>query len=206
MKIDVKDLSNKTVGSISLAESVFGLPERKDILLEVIRWQLAKRRSGNHKTKDMAEVSGSGKKPFRQKGTGRARQGNKRNALMRKGGIPHGPVVRDHSHKLPKKVRALGLKTALSVKQSAGQLIVVDSFDLKSLKTKDMVKSLESMGIQSGLFIDADQISENFSKAASNVIGIDVLPHQGLNVYDILRRDHIVMTKAAVEKIEGRLA
>jgi large subunit ribosomal protein L4 len=205
MKIDVKDIQNKTVASVTLSEEVFGLPERKDILHRVVRWQLAKRRSGNHKTKTISEVSGTGKKPWRQKGTGRARAGSLRNPIMRGGATIFGPVVRDHGHDLPKKVRALGLKTALSVKHKAGSLVVIDSLDLKSNKTKDLAKLLENFGFKSALFIDADQINENFACAVSNIIGIDALPHQGLNVYDILRRENLILTKAAIEKVEGRL-
>ena len=205
MKLDIKDLANKTVGSVTLSKEVFGLPERKDILHRVVRWQLAKRRAGTHKTKDVAEVSGTGKKPFRQKGTGRARAGSLRSALRRGGGVVHGPVVRDHSHDLPKKIRALGLRTALSVKHQAGDLIVIDSLELKSGKTKDFSSILKKMGIKSGLFIDADAIPEATKQAAANINGIDVLPHQGLNVYDILRRQNLVMTKTAIEKIEDRL-
>ncbi len=205
MKIDVKDIQNKTVASVTLSEEVFGLPERKDILHRVVRWQLAKRRSGNHKTKTISEVSGTGKKPWRQKGTGRARAGSLRNPIMRGGACVFGPVVRDHSHDLPKKIRALGLKTALSGKYKSGELVVVDSLDLKSNKTKDLVKILENFGFKSALFIDADQVNVNFACAASNIVGIDALPHQGLNVYDILRRDNLILTKAAIEKVEGRL-
>lgn len=205
MKVDVKDLSNKTVGSLTLSETVFGLPERKDILHRVVCWQLAKRRAGTHKTKDVAEVSGTGQKPFRQKGTGRARAGSLRSALRRGGGVAHGPVVRDHSHSLPKKFRALGLKIALSIKQKAGELIVVDSLETKSNKTKEFAGILNGMGVRSALLIDADSVPEQTAKAAANIIGIDVLPHQGLNVYDILRRQNLIMTKAAIEKIEDRL-
>lgn len=205
MKIDVKNFENKTVDSVTLSESVFGLPERKDILHRVVRWQLAKRRGGNHKTKNISEVSGTGKKPWRQKGTGRARTGTLRSPIFKGGATIFGPVVRDHSHELPKKVRALGLKTALSLKAKNGSLTVVDSLDLKSGKTKDLAKVLESFGFKSALFIDADQVNPNFSNAVSNIIGIDALPHQGLNVYDILKRENLVLTKAAIEKVEGRL-
>lgn len=205
MKIDVKDIQNKTVASVELSDEIFGLPERKDILHRVVRWQLAKRRSGNHKTKTISEVSGTGKKPWNQKGTGRARAGTLRNPIMRGGATIFGPVVRDHSHDLPKKIRALGLKTALSSKMSSGSLVVIDSLDIKSNKTKDLVTILKNFGFKSALFVDADQINENFSCAASNIIGIDALPHQGLNVYDILRRDNLILTKAAIEKVEGRL-
>jgi large subunit ribosomal protein L4 len=205
MKIDVKDIQNKTVGSVTLDESVFGLPERKDILHRVVRWQLAKRRCGNHKVKTISEVSGTGKKPWRQKGTGRARTGTLRSPIFRGGATIHGPVVRDHSHELPKKVRALGLKTALSAKFKSGSLVIVDNLDVKSNKTKDVAKILDNFGFKSALFIDADEINANFANAVSNIIGIDALPHQGLNVYDILRRDNLVLTKAAIEKVEGRL-
>lgn len=205
MKIDVKDIQNKVIASVELSDDVFGLPERKDILHRVVRWQLAKRRCGNHKTKTISEVSGTGKKPWNQKGTGRARAGTLRNPIMRGGATIFGPVVRDHSHDLPKKIRALGLKTALSSKMSSGTLTVIDSLDLKTNKTKDLIQILKNFGFKSALFIDADQVNENFAYAASNIMGIDALPHQGLNVYDILRRDNLILTKAAIEKVEGRL-
>jgi large subunit ribosomal protein L4 len=205
MKIDVKDIQNKVVDSVTLSEDVFGLPERRDILHRVVRWQLAKRRSGNHKVKTISEVSGTGKKPWNQKGTGRARAGTLRNPIMRGGATVFGPVVRDHSHDLPKKIRSLGLKTALSAKYNSGSLVIVDSLDLKSNKTKDLVKILDNFGFKSALFIDADQVNENFACAVSNIVGIDALPHQGLNVYDILRRENLILTKAAIEKVEGRL-
>jgi large subunit ribosomal protein L4 len=205
MKIDVKDIQNKTVASVTLSDEVFGLPERKDILHRVVRWQLAKRRSGNHKAKTISEVSGTGKKPWRQKGTGRARTGTLRSPIFRGGATIVGAVVRDHSHELPKKIRALGLKTALSIKAKSGTLTVIDSLELKSNKTKDLAKVLENFGFKSALFIDADQIDANFANAVSNIIGIDALPHQGLNVYDILRRENLILTKAAIEKVEGRL-
>jgi large subunit ribosomal protein L4 len=171
----------------------------------VVQWQLAKRRSGNHKTKGISEISGTGKKPWKQKGTGRARAGSLRQPQMRGGATIFGPVVRDHSHSLPKKVRALGLKCALSAKQEAGELIVLDSFDLKSNKTKDFLSIMTKLELKSALFVDADAINDKLVNATSNVIGVDVLPHQGLNVYDILRRDKLVMTKAALEKVESRL-
>jgi large subunit ribosomal protein L4 len=204
MKCDVKDLSNKTVGSVSLSDGIFGLPERKDILNEIVRWQLAKRRSGNHKTKGISEIRGTTKKPWRQKGTGRARTGSLRSPIFRGGATIFGPVVRDHSFDLPKKVRTLGLKTALSTKVKEGKLIVIEGFDGKLQKTKDFANVVKAFEFKTALIIDGEKVDEGLSNSAKNIIGIDVLPVQGINVYDILRRDSLVMTKAAVEQLEKR--
>ena len=205
MKCDVISLQNETVGSIDLDETVFGVPVRGDILARMVNWQLAKRRAGTHKTKGVAEVSGTTKKPFRQKGTGRARQGSTRATQMRGGGIVFGPVVRDHAHTLTKKVRKLALKTALSAKQADGKLVVLESTQLKEAKTRDLAKSLEKLGWTSALIIDGTEVDANFAKAARNILTLDVLPSQGANVHDILRRETLVLTKDAVANLVERL-
>lgn len=205
MKCEVKNLENKKVGDMTLSETVFGLPVRTDIIARVVNWQLAKRRSGTHKTRGISEVSGTTKKPWRQKGTGRARAGSLRSPQFRKGAVIFGPVVRDHGYSLPKKVRALGLKTALSAKQQEGKLVIVENLDLKKAKTKDIAQKLDVLGIGNALIIDGAQLSQDFALAARNIPNIDVLPQQGINVYDIMRRDVLVLTKAAVETLEQRL-
>ena len=205
MKCDVISLENKTVGSIDLDEAVFGVPVRGDILARMVNWQLAKRRAGTHKTKGVSEVSGTTKKPFRQKGTGRARQGSTRSTQMRGGGIVFGPVVRDHAHDLTKKVRKLALKTALSAKQADGKLVVLESTQMKEPKTRDLVKTLEKLGWTSALIIDGTEVDANFAKAARNILALDVLPSQGANVHDILRRETLVLTKDAVANLVERL-
>jgi large subunit ribosomal protein L4 len=171
----------------------------------MVNWQLAKRRSGNHKAKIVSEVAGTTKKPWAQKGTGRARQGSLRSPQFRKGGVIFGPVVRDHAHDLPKKVRLLALRMALASKQQDGKLIVLDSAKLDSHKTKALVEKFAALGLNSALIIDGANLDVNFSKAARNIPHIDVLPEQGANVYDILRRDVLVLTKNAVEQLQERL-
>ncbi len=205
MKCDVISLDNKKVGDIDLDESIFGVPVREDILARMVNWQLAKRRAGTHKVKTLSEVRGTTKKPFRQKGTGRARQGTTRAPQMRGGGVVFGPHVRDHSHKLPKKVRKLALKTALSAKRSEGKLIVLDEAKLEQPKTRELQKRLDGMGWGSVLVIDGNAVDPNFARAASNIVGLDVLPSEGANVYDILRRDTLVLTKLGVEFLVERL-
>jgi large subunit ribosomal protein L4 len=205
MKCDVISLDNKKVGDIDLDEAVFGLDVRADILSRAVNWQLARRRSGDHKTKERGEIHGTGAKPFRQKGTGSARQGDKKAPHMRGGGVAFGPRVRDHSHKLPKKVRALALKTALSAKQADGKLVVLDEAKLKEPKTKELAKRLGKLGWRTALIIDGRETDGNFMLASANVPGIDVLPSQGANVYDILRRDILVLTKDGVAKLVERL-
>ncbi|MCK5779230.1 MAG: 50S ribosomal protein L4 [Rhodospirillales bacterium] len=205
MKLDVVSLDNKKSGSIDLDDAVFGLEARADLLARAVKWQLAKRRSGNHKVKGRSEVSATGTKPFRQKGTGRARQGTRVAPQMRGGGIVFGPHVRDHSHDMPKKVRKLALKTALSAKQAEGKLVILDEATLKAPKTADLVKKLAALGWGKALIIDGESIDENFARAARNIVGIDVLPSVGANVYDILRRDTLVLTKGAVDKLVERL-
>lgn len=205
MKLPVTTLDNKKVGEIDLADEVFGLPVRRDILARAVNWQLAKRRQGTHKTKGISDISGTTKKPYKQKGTGHARQGSLRSPQFRGGAVIFGPVVRSHEHDLPKKVRKLALKTALSSKQADGKLVVVDSFAAANAKTKELAGKLGKLGWESVLLIDGPSVDENFRRAAANIPNLDLLPQQGANVYDILRRDVLVLTKAAVEHLEARL-
>jgi large subunit ribosomal protein L4 len=205
MKLDVINLDKKSVGSLDVADDVFGATVRSDILQRVVRWQLAKRQAGTHKAKIVSEVSGTSKKPFKQKGTGGARQGSMRSAQMRGGGVIFGPVPRSHAHSLPKKIRILGLKSALSSKAKDGKLIIIESASEKNAKTKGLQARFKKLGWTSALIIDGAEVDESFARAARNIKGIDVLPTQGANVYDILRRDTLVLTKAAVEKLEERL-
>ncbi len=205
MKCDIISLENKKVGSVDLDEAVFGSAVRADLMSRYVNWQLAKRRGGNHKVKTRSEVSGTTAKPFKQKGTGSARQGSKRAPQLRGGGVVFGPHVRDHGFSLQKKVRKLALKSALSSKQAEGKLIVLDNTKVKSPKTADLIKSLGKLGWESTLVIDGAELDNNFQLAARNIAGLDVLPSQGANVYDILRRDTLVLTQDAVEKLVERL-
>ncbi|MDD3182387.1 MAG: 50S ribosomal protein L4 [Alphaproteobacteria bacterium] len=205
MKAVVKNLENKEVGSMEILDLVFGVEPRRDILTRMVNWQLAKRRSGNHATKGISEISGTTKKPWAQKGTGRARQGSLRSPQFRKGAVIFGPLVRDHAHDLPKKVRLLALRMALSSKQATGKLIILDEAKLADLKTKILAAKLDKMGLSNVLIIDGSNLDENFAKAARNIPCVDVLPEQGANVYDILRRDVLVLTKNAVEQLQERL-
>jgi large subunit ribosomal protein L4 len=205
MKSKVVTLDNKAAGDIELDDAVFGAEVRKDILARMVNYQLAKRRAGSHKVKSRSEVSGTTRKPFRQKGTGRARQGSTRATQFRGGGIIFGPLVRDHGHSLPKKVRRLALKTALSAKQADGKLVILDEVTLKDGKTKGLVDMLGKLGLSNALIVGGAQIDTNFARAAKNIAMIDVLPTQGANVYDILRRDMLVLTREAVETLEARL-
>ena len=205
MKCPVTTLDNKKAGEVELDETVFGLPIRKDILARMVNWQLAKRRAGTHKTKGRSEVRGSTRKLFRQKGTGRARAGSARVSQRKGGGVVFGPIPRDHSHGLPKKVRRLALKTALSAKVAGGQLVVLDTAKFEAGKTGELAKRLTALGWGSVLVIDGAEVDAGFARAAQNITGIDVLPQQGANVYDILRRDTLVLTKDAVQALEARL-
>src|SRR5690242_16518359 len=175
MKLTVRNLDNQEVGDIELSEEVFGLPVRRDILARVVNWQLAKRRAGTHKAKGISDVSGTTKKPYRQKGTGRARQGSLRSPQFRGGGIIFGPVPRSHAHDLPKKVRKLAMRCALSAKQRDGKLIVVDSVASDSAKTAALAQKLEKLGFNSVLIIGGAEVDQNFRRAAANLVGVDVL-------------------------------
>lgn len=205
MKQDVISIENKKVGTIDLDETVFGLDARADILARAVNWQLAKRRAGTHKVKARGEVNGSSRKIVRQKGSGGARHGNSKAPQLRGGGVAFGPVVRSHAHDLTKKVRKLALKTALSVKQSEGKLVVLDAAKMKGSKTAELAKCLAKLGWTSALVIDGAEVDANFVRAASNISHLDVLPSQGANVYDILRRDTLVLTKDGVERLVERL-
>ena len=204
MKHNVKTIDNAAKGSIELADSVFGITPRDDIMARVVKYQLAKRRSGNHKVKGRSEISTTTAKMYKQKGTGRARHGAASVVQFRGGGVVHGPVVRDHGHKLPKKVRALGMRSALSAKAAAGKLIVIDKLASDG-KTASFKASLSKLGAENALIIGGESVSDDVARAASNLHMVDVLPQQGLNVYDVLRRDVLVLSKDAVAFIEERL-
>jgi large subunit ribosomal protein L4 len=205
VKLSVTDLDNKTVGDIELADEIFGLPVRKDILARMVQWQLAKRRAGTHKVKGVSDIQGTTKKPWRQKGTGRARQGSLRSPQFRGGAVIFGPVVRSHAFGMQKKVRRLALKTALSSKQAEGKLVVLEEARLQEPKTGALAQRLQTLGWSSVLIIGGPVLDENFARAARNIPKVDVLPQQGANVYDILRRDTLVLTRDAVQHLEARL-
>ena len=204
MDIKITTLAGKEAGQVTLSEEIFGLDPREDILQRVVRWQLAKRHQGTHKVQTRSEVARTGAKMYKQKGTGRARHHSARAPQFRGGGKAHGPVVRSHEHDLPKKVRALGLKHALSAKAKASSLIVIDDLALAEAKTKALVANLASLGLTNALVIGGAEVDQNFKRAATNIPNIDVLPVQGINVYDILRRDTLVLTKAAIAALEER--
>lgn len=204
MKAEVTTLENKTAGTIELLDSIFGLEPRVDILHRMVRYQLAKRQAGTHKTKGRSEITGSTKKFVRQKGSGGARHGNRKAPLFRGGGKAFGPVPRSHASKLPKKFRALALRHALSAKLKANDLVVLESASVDEPKSKSLRAQLDGMGLTSALIIDGSQLNENFSLAARNIPRVDVLPIEGINVYDMLRREKLVLTKDAVAALEER--
>jgi large subunit ribosomal protein L4 len=204
MQIDIKTLDNGSAGSVELADEIFGAAPRMDIMARVVHWQQSRRRAGTHKTKGLSEVSGTTKKPYRQKGTGNARQGSLRAPQFRTGGVVHGPVVRDHGYDLPKKVRRLGLISALSQKQAEGKLVVIDSAGGIE-KTKDLNAKLRVLGWTSALIVDA-AVDPLFLRASRNIQGVDVLPTVGANVYDILRHELLVVTSAGLEGLTARLS
>ena len=205
MKLAVKTIENKAAGDITLDDSVFGVEVKEDILHRMVNYQLDKRRAGTHKAKTRSEVAGRQKKPWRQKGTGRARAGNLKRNIDRGGGVVHGPVVRGHATSLPKKVRALAMKMALSVKAKNGKLIVIDEAKAKDHKTKAMAAALGKFEMKSALIVGGQEIDVNFARATANIPLIDVVPSMGANVYDILRRDTLVLTKDAVNDLTDRL-
>ncbi|EEX16695.1 ribosomal protein, L4/L1 family [Citreicella sp. SE45] len=204
MKLDVIKLDGTAAGEVELTDEIFDLEPRADILHRVVRWQRNKAQAGTHKVKTRSEVSYSTKKIYRQKGTGGARHGSRKAPIFRKGGIYKGPTPRSHAHDLPKKVRALGLKMALSAKAKSGALVVIDTADSEG-KTKALAAQVKSLGWKRALIIDGAAVNEAFAKAAANIDGLDVLPSMGANVYDILKRDTLVLTKAGVEALEARL-
>jgi large subunit ribosomal protein L4 len=204
MKIDITSLDGKTSGSVELSDEIFGLEPREDLIARMVRYQLAKRRAGTHAVKNRADIWRTGKKMYKQKGTGGARHGSARVPQFRGGGRAFGPVVRDHAHDLPKKVRALALRHALSAKAKDGGIVVWDNASLEAPKTKALKDGFAKLGFKSVLVIDGAEVNENFALAARNIHTIDVLPVQGVNVYDILRREKLVLTKAAVDALEAR--
>jgi large subunit ribosomal protein L4 len=206
MQVQIKNLAAEEVGSLELSDAIFGVEVRPDILHRVVLWQLAKRRAGTHKVKTRAEIARTGAKLYKQKGTGRARHGSRRANIFRGGGVAFGPHPRDHAVDLPKKVRALGLRCALSSKAAEGKLLVLDEATLAEPKTKTLQGALARLGLGSALVITGPEVERNFGLASRNLPLLDVLPAQGLNVYDILRRDTLVLTQEAVRRIEERLA
>ena len=204
MKQEVKNLEDKVLKEVSLEKSIFGLEPKDTIIHRMINYQLSKRRSGNHKTKGISEISGTTKKPFKQKGTGSARQGSRRSPQMRGGAVIFGPQVRSHSHKLPKKIKSLALKMALSSKFKDGKLKIIDDFKIKKPKTSILRNKLDKLKIDSALFIGGDKAEKNFSFAIRNVPKIDFLPAVGINVYDIVRRDLLVLSVDALDALNER--
>jgi len=205
MDVQVTTLDGKSAGSISLADEIFGLEPRTDILARTVRWQLAKRQAGTHKTKTRGEVDRTTAKMYKQKGMGRARHGARSAPQFRGGGKSFGPVVRSHAHDLPKKVRTLALRHALSAKARAAAIIVIDALSVKKAKTKALREQFEKLGIANALLIDGETIEDTFRLAARNIANIDVLPVRGINVYDVLRRQTLVLTRNAVIALEERL-
>ena len=204
MELQVKTLDGEAAGTVAVSDAVFGLEPRADIIARMVRYQQMKKMAGTHKTKTRAEVTGTTKKYLRQKGSGGARHGNKKVPQFRGGGRAFGPVLRDHTIELPKKIRAMALKHALSSKVKSDSLIILDDVKAEAPKTAAVKKQITGLGIQNALFISGKELDENFAKAARNIVGVDVLPVQGINVLDVLRRDTLVLTKAAVDALEER--
>ncbi len=205
MKLKVLTLDNKAAGDIELSDAVYGVEIRPDLLNRAVKWQRNKARQGTHKVKTISEISGTGKKPFKQKGTGNARQGSLRSTQMRGGQTVFGPVVRSHETGLPKKIRKAALRVALSAKVAEKKCVVLDAVKVQSHKTKDMAKTLQNLDLKSALFIFDGELDTNFGRAVANIPHIDVLPQGGANVYDILKHDHLVLTKQAAKDLEARL-
>tara|TARA_Y100000815_G_scaffold15677_2_gene13832 strand:- start:36179 stop:36802 length:624 start_codon:yes stop_codon:yes gene_type:complete len=204
MEIKVTTLAGKAAGSLTVSDEVFGLEPRADLIQRVVLWQQAKKQQGTHQSKGRADISRTGAKMFKQKGTGRARHSSARAPQFRGGGKAHGPVARSHETDLPKKVRALGLRHALSAKAKSSDLIIVDDLTAADAKTKALLAQFAGLGLENALVIGGAELDSNFKNAASNIPQIDVLPVQGINVYDILRRNKLVLSKAAVEALEER--
>jgi large subunit ribosomal protein L4 len=204
MKLKVIKINGASAGSVELGDDIFGLDPRVDILHRVVRWQRNKAQAGTHKVKTRSETSYSRKKIYRQKGTGGARHGDRNAPIFRKGGVYKGPTPRSHGHDLPKKVRTLGLKHALSAKAKEGALVILDKATANG-KTAELAKQVKELGWKRALVIDGAEVNNNFAQAARNIEGLDILPTIGANVYDILKRDTLVLTKAGVEALEARL-
>jgi len=206
MKADAINLDGKKAGSVELSDAIFGLEPRADILHRVVRWQRNNAQAGTHKVKTRSEVNYSTKKIYRQKGTGGARHGARSAPIFRGGGVYKGPTPRSHGHELPKKVRKLGLMHALSAKAIAGELVIIDSINVKDVKTKTLAAQVKELGWKRALIIDGADVNADFVQAARNIAGLDVLPTMGANVFDILKRDTLVITKAGLEALEARLS
>jgi large subunit ribosomal protein L4 len=206
MELKVTSLDGKAAGSVTLNKEIFGLEPRTDLIQRCVVWQLAKRQRGTHAVKNRADIMRTGKKLYKQKGTGGARHGSARANLFRGGGRSFGPVVRSHAIDLPKKVRALALKHALSAKAKDGGIIVIEKASIKDAKTKELKTRFEKLGLENALIVDGSEVDAGFRLAARNIPNIDVLPVQGINVYDILRRTKLVLTKAAIDALEARFA
>jgi large subunit ribosomal protein L4 len=204
MKFDVTSMDGSAAGSLELSDQIFGLEPRADLLARIVRWQLAKRQAGDHKTLKRSEINRTGKKMYKQKGTGGARHGSARVPQFRGGGRAMGPLVRSHTHDLPKKVRALALRHALSAKVRAGGLVIWESAAVDEAKTKTLRASFSKAALKNALIVDGAEVHEKFAAAARNLPQIDVLPVQGVNVYDIMRREKLVLTKAAIDALEAR--
>jgi large subunit ribosomal protein L4 len=204
MEMKITTLDGTEAGSVELSKEIFGLEPRADLIARCVRWQLARRQAGTHDVKNRAEIARTGKKIYRQKGTGGARHGAARANLFRGGGRSFGPTPRSHAHDLPKKVRALALRHALSSKAKDGGIVVIDQAGLDAPKTKALKERFGKLGLANALIIDGATVNEAFALAARNIPNIDVLPVQGINVYDILRRDKLVLTRAAVDALEAR--
>jgi len=204
MDLTIKTLDGSEAGTVSVSDALFGLEPRADLLARVVRWQLARRQQGTHQSQSRGDVARTGAKMYKQKGTGRARHSSGRAPQFRGGGKAHGPVARSHAHDLPKKVRALGVRHALSAKVRQGTLTVVDALSLSEAKTKVLVGKLAALGLENVLLIGGAKIDGNFARASANIVNVDVLPVQGINVYDIMRRNHLVLDRAAIEALEER--
>lgn len=205
MKVSVKNLENKDSGEITLDKEVFGIEPKMDAIHSMVKYQLNKRQTGNHKAKERHEVSGTGKKPHAQKGTGRARAGDLKRNIDRGGAVVHGPRVRSHATDLPRRIKQLAMKSVLSAKAAQGKLIILDDAKSKDHKTKPMAAAMTAMGIDSAVIVGGKELDANFARATSNIPRVDVLPSQGANVYDIMRRDILVLTKEAVADLTTRL-
>lgn len=205
MEYDIKTLDNGSAGKVTLPEELFGITPRNDIMARVVHWQLAKRRAGTHRVKGMGEISGTTKKPYRQKGTGSARQGSLRAPQFRTGGVVHGPVVRDHGYDLPKKLRRLGLISALSQKAAEGKVVILEAV-AGVQKTRDAEAKMKALGLTSALIVDGSNPDIGFGRAIRNLHKIDVMPSIGANVYDILNHDVLVVTRAGLDGLKERLA
>ena len=207
MKHDIINLDSKKVGTVELNKDIFSVPIRKDILQDVVNWQLSNRRQGTHKVKQRSEIVGTTAKAFKQKGTGRARRGNLKTNILRGGGVTHGPVLRDHKKKLPKKIRKLGLKTALSVKEKEKKIIVIDNLLISKISTKEISKKLKKLKIKSALIIDSssNKNEKGFRQSILNISNVNFMPVVGMNVYDILKFNNLIISKDALVEVEKKL-